>query len=122
MLDFLFGYFQRKNRCWIYQGIRCSSLRNSPYTPAYGTGYSVDRPNRYLTDRHAVRDFLARIHGNVPSRVRYPTPSLIIDLGTSLAPSADHPNDRARGERIGHCEADWYYRNGRHGRTDQTVG
>lgn len=55
----------------------------------------------------------------------FPTPSLIIDLGTLLVPSADHPNDRARGERIGvsgHCGADWYYKNGRLGRTDQTVG
>lgn len=50
--------------------------------------------------RHAVRGFLARNRGNVPSRIRYPTLSLIIDLGISLVPSVDHPNDRARGERI----------------------
>lgn len=77
------------------------SLRNSSCAPAYAK--QVTRwINRYLgAVRHAVRSFLVRNRGNVLSRIRYPTLSLIIDLGISLVPSVDHPNDRSRGERIG---------------------
>lgn len=80
---------------------RCS--KQSVCTCLRGTGYTVNRSidiRSMRGVRHAVRGFLARNRGNVPSRIRYPTLSLIIDLGISLVPSVDHPNDRARGERI----------------------
>lgn len=77
--------------------------------------------------QRAARGSLARNHGDVPSRVRYPTPLLIIDPGTLLARSADHPNDRARSKRFGvsgRCGPDWYYGNdGRgHGPNSRTIG
>lgn len=88
-------------------------------------------PNRYSTDAscsaRAARGSLARNHGDVPSRVRYPTPLLIIDPGTLLARSADHPNDRARSKRFGvsgRCGPDWYCGNGGrgHGPNSRTIG
>lgn len=65
--------------------------------------------------------FLVRIHGNVPWRVPYPSPTLIIDLGTSLAPAADHPNGRERTGVSRHCEVDLYYRTSRQEHTDSKL-
>lgn len=100
------------------------------HTPAYETGYSTDHPidiRPMQAVQRAARGSLARNHGDVPSRVRYPTPLLIIDPGTLLARSADHPNDRARSKRVGvsgRCGPDWYYGNGGrgHGPNSRTIG